>query len=206
MNPHRMDMILRLRQKGISDLNMLRAMERLPREQFARETDMALAYGEGERPLDFGQTMLGPFTTAVLAQALNVTPSDRVLLIGVGSGYLAAVLAQCCDQIFALDRYKGFCDRAVQLLDSCGIHNSAIIHGDGLLGYEKAANFDRIIAAGRVEEWPEAWENQLSKDGVIVAGFGEHIVQRTYAQNGWENRDIIAKRLPLLKPGKSQVL
>jgi protein-L-isoaspartate(D-aspartate) O-methyltransferase len=168
-----------LRPRGIDDPRVLDAMLAVPREHFLPPEAQHLAYRDGAVPLGEGQTMSQPFMVAVMTQALDPGPDDRVLEVGTGSGYQAAVLARLSAEVYSMERIPELAETARENLDRLGITNVVIRTGDGTLGWPEAAPFDRILVAAAAPKIPPALAAQLTREsGRLVAPVGDLRLQR----------------------------
>jgi protein-L-isoaspartate(D-aspartate) O-methyltransferase len=168
-----------LRPRGIDDPRVLDAMLAVPREHFLPAEVAHLAYRDGAVPLGGGQTMSQPFMVAVMTQTLDPGPGDRVLEIGTGSGYQAAILARIAAEVYSVERLPELADSAQRHLDELGVTNVVVRTGDGTLGWPVAAPFDRVLVTAAAPEIPPALAAQLStKGGRLVAPVGGRRLQR----------------------------
>lgn len=164
-------LILTLRQEGITDPDVLRAVETVPRSMFI-EPDLAnLAYEDCILPIGCGQTLERPSVIASMLQALRLrdTENARVLIVGVGSGYTAALVKELSAFVAGVERFRRLADRAVKNLARAGVDSVQIKHDDGLSGWKDVGPFDRVLVTGRVEAVPDALLGQLAKGGFCVA-------------------------------------
>ncbi|MEQ8248814.1 MAG: protein-L-isoaspartate(D-aspartate) O-methyltransferase [Alphaproteobacteria bacterium] len=166
-------LIMELRQQGISDTKVLSAIERVPREIFVSPSFVDQAYENTALPIEEGQTISQPYVVAFMTQALDVHPRQRVLEIGTGSGYQAAVLAKLCRRVFTVERYRSLLRRAEEKFKRARINNIVARLGDGALGWPELAPFDRIIVTAAAPEVPSALKEQLSdKGGILIVPVG----------------------------------
>ncbi|WP_182482265.1 protein-L-isoaspartate(D-aspartate) O-methyltransferase [Henriciella barbarensis] len=163
--------ILQLRQQGIRDDAVLSAMETVDRRDFVDKSLHKLAAEDAVLPLGCGQVLPKPLTIAQLLTALEVTPGgkENVLLVGVGSGYTAALLAKLAGKVWAVDRYRTLVEAARSNLDALGIRNVSLRQADGLAGWREHAPYDRILATGAVTKIPDDVVTQLTAGGKVVA-------------------------------------
>jgi protein-L-isoaspartate(D-aspartate) O-methyltransferase len=174
----RQRMVLRLRQSGISDERVLAAFEQVPRHAFVDTALVNQAYEDTSLPIGWGQTISKPSVVARMLQLLcrrSVAPADderplgRVLEIGTGCGYQAALLARLARQVVSIERLRPLFDSARQRLQDLREHRLRLVFGDGQLGHAPHAPFDTIIAAAGGEDLPAAWLAQLADGGRLVA-------------------------------------
>lgn len=165
-----------LRQRGITNPRVLEAMQRVPRHEFVPEESQHLAYEDSPQPLEAGQTISQPYIVAMMTQALNPQPTDRVLEIGVGSGYQTAILAELVAEVVGLERVPALAVTARRRLERLGYDNVTVRIGDGTEGYAPAAPYDGIIAAAAGPRIPKPLLSQLAEGGrlVIPVGSVEH--------------------------------
>ena len=164
----RMEFLLTLRKRGIGDAAVLRAMEEVPREYFVGPDMTEAAYYDQALPIACGQTISQPYVVAYMTEQLGVHPHDRVLEIGTGSGYQAAVLAKLAREVVTIERYRTLADAARKRFDELGIRNIEALTGDGFLGAPNHAPFQRIIVTAAAEDIPQTLVDQLAVGGVMV--------------------------------------
>jgi protein-L-isoaspartate(D-aspartate) O-methyltransferase len=162
-------MVERLREQGIADPRVLAAMASVPRHLFVEEALASRAYEDTALPIGFGQTISQPYVVARMAEVLLEKAQPKKLLeIGTGCGYQAAVLAQLFPEVYSIERIKGLHERARANLLGLRLKNLRLAHGDGYAGLEKAAPFDSIILAAAPRQVPEALRSQLAAGGRMV--------------------------------------
>lgn len=162
-----------LRARGISDERVLDAMQRVPREEFVPEALRPHAYDDRALPVELEQTISQPYTVAFMAQAAQLQKQDRVLEIGTGTGYGAAVLACLAAEIFTVERWPELCETAAQRLKRLGFRNVTTKLGDGSLGWAEQTPFDAIVVTAAAERLPTAFFDQLAEGGRIIIPIGE---------------------------------
>lgn len=172
-------LIMVLRRAGISDTAVLNAMERVPRERFIPQPFIDQSYENCPLPIGHGQTISQPQVVAQMTEALAVDKRCRVLEIGTGSGYQAAVLAKLCRRVYTIERIRPLLAEAEWRFRDLGLHNVTTRFGDGNKGWPEAAPFDRILvtAAAAGPEIPPALLDQLAVGGVLVAPIGDRTEQ-----------------------------
>jgi protein-L-isoaspartate(D-aspartate) O-methyltransferase len=168
----RIGLIMQLRKRGIADTRVLRAMELVPREEFVDPAFTDLAYDDAALPIECGQTISQPYVVAYMTACLAPEPGDKVLEIGTGSGYQAAVLSHLCRQVFTIERYRELQKTAERKFRELGIANVTTIIGDGWLGWPPQAPFDRIIVTAAAPEAPQTLIDQLKVGGRMVIPLG----------------------------------
>lgn len=203
--------LLSLRARGVRDLPLLRAMEKVSREHFAPSRFADLARQDVSVPLPCGQTMTAPHTVAALVGALEIKPGCRVLEVGSGSGYVAALLAAMGAQVVSLERYRTLALAAHERLAGGGFSNSVELHhADGFQPDRALGRFDRILVNGVMQALPEALLARLGQGGRLVGalrveGLGRRVVV-TSGENGLDHALGPAIRLPPLAPGLARAL
>ncbi len=207
----RMGFLLMLRRRGIMDQNVLRAMDLVPREYFVPSEYAARAYSDHAAPIACGQTISQPYVVAYMTEQLAVSPEHRVLEIGTGSGYQAAILSRLAREVVSVERYRTLAVAARIRFETLGYDNIKVTVGDGLGGVPDQAPFDRIIVTAAAETIPAALVEQLVDGGIMVLPLGPHarsqsIVKLTKAGDGIVREDLIAVRFVPLMSGKAQEL
>lgn len=162
-----------LQLRGVRDLRVLKAILSVPREKFVPDSLRNLAYRNRSLPIGLGQTISQPLVIAHMLEALQLHPTDRVLEIGTGSGYAAAILSQLCESIFTIERHLPLAQVAEKRLRTLGYQNVHVLHGDGTLGWPEKAPFDAIIVAACGPRIPQALLEQLQMKGRLVMPIGE---------------------------------
>ena len=198
--PHdKMMFQLNLRQRGISDQTVLKAMEDIPRELFVTSLDRGYAYRDTPLGIACGQTISQPFIVAYMTEQLDLEPSHRVLEIGTGSGYQAAILSKLTRDVVTLERFRTLADRARLVLKELNCSNVDVILGDGFDVPEKLGTFDRIIVTAAMEDIPEALLERLEPDGILIAPVGPMDDQQTLVRvvrtaDGFDRQQLVAVR------------
>src|SRR5579863_116065 len=197
--PQKMMFQLNLRRRGISDQAVLRAMEEIPRELFVETADRNDAYCDSALGIACGQTISQPFLVAYITEQLQLQKHHRVLEIGTGSGYQAAILSRLCDRILTIERYRTLADRARVRLQELGCDNVEVMLGDGFDVPAEAGNFDRIIVTAAMEQIPDALAQRLEPDGVLVAPVGpphgiQTLVRLLRTDTGFERKELVDVR------------
>jgi len=162
-----------LKARDISDPLVLEAMGRVEREHFIPENMRPFAYDDRPLPIAEGQTISQPYIVASMTQALELKGGEKVLEIGAGSGYAAAVLGGIAGEVFTIERHKPLADGARKALKEAGCKNVTVIHGDGTKGFEEEAPFDAIVATAAGPRIPETLKKQLKVGGRLVVPVGE---------------------------------
>ena len=169
---HRMQFQLGLRRRGISDQAVLKAMDAVPREMFVETGYLEDAYADTALPIACGQTISQPFVVAYMSEKLELTKDHRVLEIGTGSGYQAAVLGHLAGEVVSFERFPALANRARQRLSDLGLNNVEVRTADGLDLPGNLGSFDRIIATAAVETIPPALQDHLRPEGILIAPVG----------------------------------
>ncbi|HEV3394921.1 MAG TPA: protein-L-isoaspartate(D-aspartate) O-methyltransferase [Xanthobacteraceae bacterium] len=206
-----MGFLLDLRRRGIGDRAVLRAMDEVPREHFVTPDYVDAAYADQALPIACGQTISQPYVVAYMTEQLEVEPTHRVLEIGTGSGYQAAVLSRLAREVVTVERYRTLAETARARLQTLGYGNVTVAVGDGLDGYAALAPYDRIIVTAAAEEIPAPLVAQLAEGGVMVLPLGPHggaqrIVKLTKSADGVAREDLIWVRFVPLLPGQAREL
>jgi protein-L-isoaspartate(D-aspartate) O-methyltransferase len=208
----RMEFQLALRRRGISDQAVLRAMEEVPRENFVAPGFTDNAYADQALPIDCGQTISQPFVVAYMTEQLEVAPQHRILEIGTGSGYQAAVLSRLAREVVTIERYRTLADTAHERLRMLGYTNVTVRLGDGMAGAPDLAPFDRIMVTAAAEDVPDALVAQLTTGGKMVLPVGprhdaQYLIKLTKQADGELTREeLIAVRFVPLLPGQAREL
>jgi protein-L-isoaspartate(D-aspartate) O-methyltransferase len=158
--------------RGIRDAAVLQAMRSVPRERFVGTHQAPLAYADGPLPIAEGQTISQPFIVAAMLEAAAIGPGDRVLEVGTGSGYAAAVLGRLAARVTTIERHGALADAARERLAALGCGNVEVVQGDGSLGWPAAAPYDAILVAAAGPEVPAALKAQLAIGGRLVMPVG----------------------------------
>jgi len=166
-------LIMQLRRRGIRDPKVLRAIESVPRDVFVDEAFVDHAFQDIALPIECGQTISQPFVVAFMTERLQLEPTHKVLEIGTGSGYQAAVLSHLCRRVYSVERWRELQKAAEQRLAELKITNVTTIIGDGWLGWPPQAPFDRIIVTAAALDAPAALLDQLKDGGRMIIPLGE---------------------------------
>ena len=202
---------LTLRRRGISDQAVLRALEEVPREAFVDDSDRADAYRDSALGIACGQTISQPFVVAYMTEQLNLQKNHRVLEIGTGSGYQAAVLGKLAGKVLTVERFRTLADTARHRLERLGFDNVEVMLGDG---FDLPANiglFDRIIVTAAMERVPDNLTDRLETDGVLIAPVGPHhgvqtLVRMVKTAAGIESKELVDVRFVPALPGIAKEL
>src|SRR5271167_2231832 len=167
-----------LRSRGIRDPRVLAAMGKVPREEFIAREDLGDAYGDHPLPIGAGQTVSQPYIVAAMIESLGLRPSDRVLEVGTGTGYQAAILAELAAEVWTIERHQELASRARDILARLGYTNVHVVHGDGSLGLPEHAPFDRILVAAGAPRIPDSLVAPLVDGGRLVVPVGNRAEQQ----------------------------
>ena len=192
-------MLRQLERFGIRDRRVLDAMARVPREEFVAESDREVAYGDHALAIAEGQTISQPFVVARMTELLATQPEHRVLEVGTGSGYQAAVLANLVREVISIERHASLAEAARERLERLGYANVRVIHADASRGYPPEAPYDRILITAATPRIDPALVEQLTADGLIVAPIGDLELQELVVRDarGREQRHGAVKFVPL---------
>jgi protein-L-isoaspartate(D-aspartate) O-methyltransferase len=205
-NPRQEELLRALREQGIASEPVLDAIAKTPREKFVAADQASLAYNNTALPIDCGQTISQPLIVAMMTEALELTGTERVLEIGTGSGYQAAVLSPLCREVLSIERHRELSEQAAARLAALGIDNVRLFVGDGSLGLPEDGPYDGILVTAAMPETIDAVGpllNQLNEGGRLVAPVGSANGQtlRVYERtpHGYSTRDLCECRfVPLI--------
>lgn len=169
----KMRFLYEVRSHGVTDERTLKAIEATDRGAFVTGHFADRAYDDTPLPISCGQTISQPGVVGLMTQALKVTPRDKVLEIGTGSGYQAAVLSKLARRVYTMDRHKQLVDEAKARFEALGLTNIIAMHGDGTRGWPEQAPFDRIIVTAAAEDPPGPLLAQLREGGIMVLPVGQ---------------------------------
>ena len=202
---------LTLRRRGVSDQAVLRTMEEVPREVFVDPRDRNEAYRDSALGIACGQTISQPFVVAYMTEQLQLQKDHRVLEIGTGSGYQAAVLSRLCKQVLTIERYRTLADGARKRLEKLGYYNIEVLLGDGFDVPAGAGDFDRIIVTAAMEQIPEKLRERLDPGGILIAPVGPHqgtqtLVRVVRTESGFDRKELVDVRFVPALPGIAREL
>jgi protein-L-isoaspartate(D-aspartate) O-methyltransferase len=209
--PEKMMFQLSLRRRGISDQSVLRAMEEIPRDLFVAASDREQAWRDTALAIACGQTISQPFVVAYMTEQLRLKPSHRVLEIGTGSGYQAAILARLSREVLSVERFRTLADTARARLERLHLHNVEVMVGDGFDLAPNLGAFDRIIVTAAMEQIPPALIARLEPDGVLIAPIGPHqgtqkLTRLDKTATGLDRKDLLDVRFVPALPGIAREL
>lgn len=171
-DPRAIELVMALRKQSITDTRVLSAIETIPRDVFVDRPFEMSAYDNSALPIACGQTISQPYVVAFASQALEIDPKHRVLELGAGSGYQAAILSPLCRMVYTVERHKPLLAQAEERFKTLHLRNIVTRHGDGLKGWPEAAPFDRILLSAAVSEVPQCLIDQLKPGGILIAPVG----------------------------------
>ncbi len=174
---YRRKLIEDIRARGVEDLEILQLFDRVPRHIFLPEGVRPRAYEDGPIPIGFGQTASQPSLQAHYLSILRPGPDDKVLEIGTGCGYLTALLCLMADRVYSVERVRELSQRARKALDAFGVKNTALLVGDGTIGWRKYAPFDVIVVSAASPSVPQALVDQLGDGGRMLIPVGSKDTQ-----------------------------
>jgi len=181
-----------LRARGIADARVLEAMGRVPRHNFVAAEFRAEAYEDHPIPIAEGQTISQPYIVALMLQYLSVQPSDAVLEVGAGSGYVAALLAELAAKVFAMERHAELASKAKEALVKTGYGRVTVVLGDGSMGLPSEAPFDRILVSAAAASVPAALFEQLAENGRMIIPAGTPDVQQLQLVRKQEGKQVVS--------------
>ena len=204
-----MQFLYTLRSKGVTDNRTLSAMEKIDRALFVRGLFADRAYEDMPLPIACGQTISQPSIVGIMTQALNVTPRDKVLEVGTGSGYQAAILSQLARRVYTVDRYRRLVAQARLIFAALDITNITAFTYDGSHGLPDQAPFDRIIVTAAAEDPPGPLLAQLRIGGIMVLPVGQSdtvqsLLRVTRGETGYDYEELRAVRFVPLIEGLGQ--
>jgi protein-L-isoaspartate(D-aspartate) O-methyltransferase len=206
-----MQFLLTMRRRGIGDAAVLRALDEVPREHFVGGDFRQAAYADQALPIECGQTISQPYVVAYMTEQLGLRPEHKVLEVGTGSGYQAAILSRLAHEVVSIERYRTLGEAARRRLETLGYQNVEVRIGDGLAGAPDRAPFDRIIVTAAAEEVPQVLSEQVAEDGVMLLPLGPHggiqrLVRLTKRNGELEREDLIGVRFVPLLAGQAREL
>ena len=201
----RMRFVFALRQKGVMDARVLEAMEKIDRGAFVKGIFTDRAYDDVPLPIACGQTISQPSVVGLMTQALTLEPRHKVLEIGTGSGYQAAILSQLVRRVYTVDRHKRLVKEAQAVFDQLGLANITALASDGTRGFPEQAPFDRIIVTAAAEDPPGPLLAELKTGGIMVVPVGQSdavqaLIKVTRTESGFEYEELRQVRfVPLVE-------
>jgi protein-L-isoaspartate(D-aspartate) O-methyltransferase len=204
-------LLAELRSSGIADEKVLGAIAAVDRERFVSPTFAERAWDNTALPIAFGQTISQPLVVAAMTEALRVGPRMKVLEIGTGSGYQAAILSRLCKHVLTIERYRTLADRARERLERLGYHNIEVLFGDGFNVPAGGGDFERIIVTAAMEQIPDNLLQRLEVGGILIAPVGPHqgtqtLVRVVRRETGFERKELVEVRFVPALPGVAREL
>ena len=200
-----MRFVFALRSHGVTDTRVLQAMERTDRGAFVRGLFAERAYEDMPLPISCGQTISQPSVVGLMTQALDVQPRDKVLEVGTGSGYQAAILSHLCRRVYTVDRHRRLVREAAEVFRDLGLVNITAFAADGSYGLPDQAPFDRILVTAAAEDPPGPLLAQLKIGGIMVVPVGQSdavqsLIKVTRLQSGYDYEELRPVRfVPLVE-------
>lgn len=187
---------VRLRQRGIRDERVLAAMEKVARERFVAPEFQSEAYADAPLPIGSGQTISQPFMVATMLEVLDLQPTDRVLEVGTGTGYQAALLGELAAEVWTVERHAELAERSRHILEELGYGNVQVVHGDGSLGLPEHAPFNKILVAAGAPLTPPSLVAQLAKGGILAVPVGSRAEQKLHVVRKTEEGIVSSVNVP----------
>jgi protein-L-isoaspartate(D-aspartate) O-methyltransferase len=184
---------IHLKGRGITNASALWAMQSVPREKFVDKPFTGNAYDDNPLPIGSGQTISQPYIVALMTQELNPKETDKVLEVGTGSGYQAAVLSRVVSHVYTIEIVKPLADGAASRFKNLGYDNVTVRHGDGYAGWKEHAPFDKIIVTAAAERVPKPLEEQLAEGGRIIMPVGGSYMQELLL--GEKRKGVVSYRI-----------
>lgn len=181
--------------RGIKDREVLEAMGKIPRQFFVDKSLMKQAYADHPLPIGEGQTISQPYVVALMTEALQLKPADKVLEIGTGSGYQAAVLAEIVNEVYTIEIRKPLADMAKKRFEDLGYHNVHVKYADGYLGWKENAPFDAIIITAAANHIPPPLIKQLNEGGRLILPLGSTLYYQTLTLVKKKNGDLDVQQM-----------
>ena len=204
-DPRKTNLLNALRRQGIADERVLAAIDGVPREVFVEAAFTGQAYADQALPMSCGQTISQPYIVAFMTEALGAEASHRVLEIGTGSGYQAAILSQLCKRVYTVERFRTLADKAAERFTALKLKNVTQQVGDGTKGWPQLAPFDRVMVTAAALDVPMTLVEQMVEGGIMVVPIGERagkqdLYRITRGAYGFEREHLIPVRfVPLVE-------
>ncbi|HCO99925.1 MAG: protein-L-isoaspartate O-methyltransferase [Alphaproteobacteria bacterium] len=206
---HRARQVLALRSAGITDTSALSAIENVPRELFVPDAFRDRAYEDTALPIGYGQTLSQPLVVATMIQGLGLVGREKLLEVGTGSGYHAAILSNLCRRVYTIERHRPLLADAEARFDALGVNNVVTRAGDGMNGWPEQAPFDRISVTAASDTPPQHLLDQLKIGGIMIMPVGgqsrlQQLVRFTRKEEGFESEVLMDVRFVPLLPGVAE--
>ncbi len=194
--------------RGVRDPGVLEAMRKVERHLFVPAASRMWAYNDGPLPIGHGQTISQPYIVAYMTEAARLDKDDKVLEIGTGSGYQAAILGEIADKVYTIEIVEPLAKSAAERLEELGYGNVHVKHGDGYKGWPQHAPFDAIIVTAAPEDVPQALADQLKAGGRMVIPVGsvyQELLVITKTESGLERESVFPVRfVPMIREGENE--
>lgn len=180
--------------RGVTDSRVIQALQNVPRHVFVPDAEFEQAYEDHPLPIGFEQTISQPYIVAFMTEALRLQPHERVLEIGTGSGYQAAILSQLVNTVFSIEIVEPLAKEAKDTIQKLGVTNVVVRAGDGYQGWPEEAPFDAIILTAAPEHIPQPLLDQLAIGGRIILPLGSHVqklILLTRIHDGWQKEELL---------------
>ena len=190
---------------GVKDKRVIEAVSSIDRAYFVPENLQELAYGDSPLPIGHGQRISQPFIVAFMTEAARIEPWSKILEIGTGSGYQAAILSKLCDEVYSIEVVKPLGEHAAKLLKQLGYNNICVRIGDGYQGWREVAPFDAIIVTAAPEEIPQQLIEQLKDGGRLIIPVGvlsQELMRITRTKQGIKKENLLPVRFVPMVKGK----
>ena len=202
----KMQFLFSLRKAGIVDKQVLSAMEKIDRKNFVNDVFSQKAYDDTPLPIACGQTISQPTVVGLMTQALKITPRDKVLEVGTGSGYQAAILSLLARRVYTVERHSLLVHNATKIFQKLNLNNITTLLADGGYGLEQQAPFDRIIVTAASEDPPASLLSQLKIGGIMIIPVGQsdniqNLIKIVKTEGGYEYQDLQSVRFVPLVAG-----
>lgn len=207
----KIQLLMSLRNQGVRDMRVLEAIERVPRELFVEESFAGQTYADQALPISCGQTISQPFIVAFMTDRLKLNDRHKVLEIGTGSGYQAAILSHLCRRVYTIERYRTLARQAEARFKQLKLNNITQLVGDGTKGWPQQAPFERIIVTAAAKEMPQALIDQLSVGGIMVIPIEESpgkqdLFRIVKTETGYDSEHLLPVRFVPLVEGIAKEL
>lgn len=201
----KMELVLSLRRVGVTDTDVISIMERTPRETFVPEIFRDRSYEDVTLPIGYQQTLSQPAVVGLMTEALELDDRKKVLEVGTGSGYQTAILAGLCRRVYTIERHSPLLKQAEKRFEKLRIHNVTTKVGDGTLGWDKQAPFERIIVTAAAADIPPVLASQLSVGGIMIVPIGisddfQTVLKVVKTEDGLETQELRSVRFVPLVP------
>jgi protein-L-isoaspartate(D-aspartate) O-methyltransferase len=204
-DPRKVQLIMSLRNQGVRDMRVLEAMEKTPRELFVEPNFADQTYADQALPISCGQTISQPFIVGYMTDRLKLNSRHKVLEVGTGSGYQAAILSLLCRRVYTIERYRTLAKQAEERFKKLKLNNITQMVGDGTKGWPQQAPFERIMVTAAAKEPPKALIDQLAEGGIMIIPLEEKpghqdLYRITRTKEGYDSEHLLPVRfVPLVE-------